>query len=189
MHRAHSEATVELLALDGQDLEPRAARGRVEPGQAVGGRQQAMAAAARVRERRLDRVAAVQPEAAHGLLSRACHPGLAASRFALDLARGRRRRGASLPAGAPPPSRALAPAALARRRLRPVFSLAAPARAALSLRPGAPAAPLASQAAGAALTPHRSAPASVPAIAVDKGLAITILPPTFPLPGNGLAGL
>ena len=54
---------VDLGALDGQHLEAGTLGAGAEPGQHLGGREQPVAAALRVGERRLDRVPAVQPQA------------------------------------------------------------------------------------------------------------------------------
>ena len=88
MHGAGAEVALDLLALDGRDLEPRALRGRAERRQPLGRRQQAMAAAARVGERCGDRVAAVQPEPLDGPRRRlrARRPALAIGRLRRALA-------------------------------------------------------------------------------------------------------
>ena len=141
--RALAEAAVELLALDGGDFEAGAARGRAEAGEALGGREQAVAAAPRVGERRLDRVAAVEPQAPGGF--RLAARGGARRR----LGRGARRRARRLMRG---------PARLPRCGLDPGRS-----RFTAMLRPS-----------GSRLT---------------KRLAITILPPTFSLPGKWFGGI
>ena len=160
VHRACAEPARSIAARStiATSTPGRCARG-AETGQRLGGGEQAMAAAPRVGERRLDRMAAIQPQSL-GRRSVGAARRVSADALIIGPARSRRLDRAGV-RGAP----ATVPGW--PRSLRWLWALAR--RLAHGPRSGA----------------------TARCVAIDKGLAITILPPTFAIPARfgGVSGV